>query len=187
VARETRFLHVAGKSGNKGTDSVLRAWQQIPNGLPPLTVVASNVEFKVLWEKNHSNIEFFPKVEESHLIQLMNSHKFHIQPSPYEGFGHVQHEGLGCGAFVIVTAAPPFISRDHFTTGTQTGFFPIIAPSHFVPSRLAQMAHVTPEAVRKACTDMLTFAGAFNASGRKCFWQDREFFRSTFMRLVESV
>jgi hypothetical protein len=187
IPRQNRFLHIAGKSGNKGTDAVIRAWQHTPNGLPPLTVVASNAEFKLLWEKNHSNIEFFSKVDEAHLVMLMNSHQFHIQPSPYEGFGHVQHEGLGCGAFVIVTAAPPFISRDHFNTGTPTGFFPIVVPSHSVSSRLAQMAHVTPEAVRKACTDMLTFAGAFNASGRNVFLKDREFFRETFMRLVESV
>ncbi len=114
IPRENRFLHVAGKSGNKGTAAVLSAWQMIPNNLPPLTVVASNPEFKVQWERNQSNIAFFQKVDESELARLMNSHKFHIMPSPYEGFGHAQHEGLGCGACVITMNAPPFKASGAF-------------------------------------------------------------------------
>ena len=36
--RERAFLHVAGKSGNKGTQAVLAAWRQHPHW-PPLTMV----------------------------------------------------------------------------------------------------------------------------------------------------
>jgi hypothetical protein len=189
IPRQNRFLHIAGKSGNKGTDAVIRAWQRIPNILPPLTVVASNSEFKLLWETNHSNIDFFSKVDELELVRLMNSHLFHIQPSPYEGFGHVQHEGLGCGAFVIVTAAPPFIASDHWTNGTQTAFFPIVKPMSTVKSRLATMSLVTPETVREACERVMGWFGdsIFNVGARREFLSDREFFRKTFMRLVESV
>lgn len=189
IPRQNRFLHVAGKSGNKGTNAVIRAWQRIPNILPPLTVVASNPEFKTLWEMNHSNIDFFQKVDESHLIELMNSHKFHIAPSPYEGFGHVQHEGLGCGANVIVTEAPPFICPTHATTGTLTDFLPLVKPVATMKQRLATMSMVTPETVYSACVDALNlFADCtFNLSARHGFLIEREKFRATFMQLVESV
>ena len=185
IPRQNRFLHVAGKSGNKGTNAVLRAWQQIPNGLPPLTVVASNPEFKALWEKNHSNIEFFPKVDESHLIQLMNSHQFHVAPSPYEGFGHSLSEGLGCGAFMVTTDASPMRDR----TGVLKDC--LVSVQHSLPQRLALMHTVSPDAVRAACLKAaalrpLTMQGAYKFA-RNSFLADREFFRSTFMRLVESV
>src|SRR5271156_2983317 len=147
IPRQNRFLHIAGKSGNKGTDAVIRAWQQIPNGLPPLTVVASNPEFKALWEKNHSNIEFFPKVDELHLIQLMNSHRYHIAPSPYEGFGHSIHEGLGCGALVVTTSAPP-MSQIHGVAA----LVPVTVP---VKQRLAMMYHVTPQDVNSTCRTLV--------------------------------
>jgi glycosyltransferase involved in cell wall biosynthesis len=186
VPRENRFLHVAGKSASKGTAAVLSAWQMIPNQLPPLTVVASNAEFKIQWEQNHSNISFFQKVDEPELIRLMNSHKVHIMPSPYEGFGHAQHEGTGCGASVITMAAPPFIAPDHDTKGTQTGMFPVIPPAGFTKQRLAQMARTTPNDVRDACHYVFNMMHdcVYNQSARVYFLENREFFRRTFMQLV---
>jgi hypothetical protein len=190
IPRQNRFLHVAGKSGNKGTNAVLRAWQQIPNGLLPLTVVASNPEFKVLWEKNHSNIEFFSKVDDSHLIQLMNSHRYHIAPSPYEGFGHAQHEGLGCGAFVTTVAAPPM----NDLAGNAKGMFPLIPVAYQTKQRLATMSFVTPESIRQSCLDLQHLieyvpgaAESHMRARRRFFLENRDFFRNTFMRLVESV
>lgn len=183
IPRQNRFLHVAGKSGNKGTNAVLRAWQQIPNGLPPLTVVASNPEFKALWEKNHSNIEFFPKVDESHLIQLMNSHRYHVAPSPYEGFGHSIHEALGCSALVVTTSAPP-MSQVHGVAA----LVPVTTP---VKQRLAMMYHVTPQDVNSTCRALVAESSDFHAlrsaNARQQFLGNRNFFRSEFMRLVESV
>ena len=183
IPRQNRFLHIAGKSGNKGTDAVIRAWQHIPNGLPPLTVVASNPEFKVLWEKNHSNIEFFQKVDELHLIQLMNSHRFHIAPSPYEGFGHSIHEGLGCSALVVTTSAPPMSQIQG-----AAALVPVHAP---VQQRLAKMYHVTPQDVRATCQAVAAEPevrrALRSANARQQFLSDRQFFRDEFMRLVESV
>lgn len=181
IPRQNRFLHVAGKSGNKGTDAVIRAWQHIPNSLWPLTVVASNPEYRILWERNHSNIEFFSKVDEPELIRLMNSCRFHVAPSPYEGFGHSIHEGWSCGAFVIVPDAPVYQGA--------TASFPLIRVSNYMPQRLAKMAQCTPVDVRDACATAVHDFGDADVTQctRKFFLEDREFFRTTFMRLVESV
>ena len=173
IPRQNSFLHVAGKSGNKGTNAVLRAWQQIPNGLPPLTVVASNPEFKALWEKNHSNIEFFQKVDESHLIQLMNSHRYHVAPSPYEGFGHSIHEALGCSALVVTTSAPP-MSQIHGVAA----LVPVTTP---VKQRLAMMYHVTPQDVNSTCRALVEESSDSkamrSANARQQFLGNRNFFR----------
>ena len=182
VRRENTFLHIAGKSANKGTAAVLAAWQMIPNGLPPLTVVASNPEFKAQFEQNRSNITFYhDKIDEPLLQDLMNRNKFHIQPSPYEGFGHVQHEGMGCANMVIVVNAPPFQGY--------TGSLPIVQPSHFTQQRLARMAQVAPNSVRLSCLGALDMFHdtEFNVGARVFFLKNRDFFRKTFMALVEGV
>ena len=186
IPRQNRFLHIAGKSGNKGTESVIRAWQHIPNGLPPLTVVASNAEFKLLWEKNHSNIEFFSKVDEPELVRLMNACRYHVAPSPYEGFGHSIHEGIGVGAIVVTPNAPPM--KDFY------GAFAHIPVASTTKCRLATMSMVTPDAVRATCAATVARVScledgrwAAQSYQRQWFLQDRKFFRETFMRLVESV
>lgn len=140
ISKKPTFLHVAGKSGNKGTMEVLKAWQLIPNTLAPITVVASNPEFKAQWNLNHSNITFYEKVDEPTLKRLMNESLFHILPSPYEGYGHAQHEGLLVGAAVIGMNAPPFNDRREGVAG-------IIEPTHIEVQRLASMAHTSPENV----------------------------------------
>lgn len=178
VPRERRFLHVAGKSANKGTAAVLDAWQKIPNSLLPLTVVASNPEFKQQWERNHSNITFVEKVDEAELKRLMNSHFFHIAPSPYEGFGHAQNEGLGVGAVVIVVDAPPFQGY--------TGTFPVVGVHHTSTQRLATMSHASADGVIHAALDMQHFFYDVtrNQGARTYFLDNRKFFRKTFMDLV---
>ena len=188
IPRENRFLHVAGKSGNKGTGAVIDAWQIIPNLLPPLTVVASNPEYLKQFERNRSNIDFRVKVTEAELVRLMNSHRFHIAPSPYEGFGHSIYEGAGCGAYVIVMAAPPFLSAQHDTQGTNTGLFPIVPVASTSVSRLATMSHANGIGVRNACGSMLQFQDCgINVGTRSWFLENNEFFRKTFLSLVESA
>ena len=156
--------------------------------LPPLTVVASNIEYTRQFEKNRANIDFRTKVTEEELVRLMNSHKFHICPSPYEGFGHSIHEGAGCGAYVIVMAAPPFLSATHQTTGTHTGLFPIVPVHDTSISRLAIMSRANAIGVRNACGGMLQFQDADkNLGARNWFLENNEFFRKTILALVESV
>lgn len=189
IPRENRFLHVAGKSGNKGTAEVIAAWQLIPNVLPPITVVASNPEFQKQFEQNRSNIDFRTKVTEDELVRLMNSHKFHIAPSPYEGFGHSIYEGAGCGASVIVMAAPPFLAPAHELTGTHTGLFPIISVARTSVSRLATMSHADAHRVRNACVTMMNQFHdiSFNSGARNWFLENNQKFREQFLALVESV
>jgi glycosyltransferase involved in cell wall biosynthesis len=87
VKRERKFLHVAGKSQLKNTDSVVKG------------CALAGVELTVVKEPH--------RVSEEELIQLYNSHQFFLCPSASEGYGMALHEALGCGACVITTDAAP--------------------------------------------------------------------------------
>jgi hypothetical protein len=180
VPRENRFLHVAGKSGNKGTKAVLDAWQMIPNLLPPLTVVASNPEYMRQFEKNRSNIDFRSKVTEPELARLMNGHKFHVCPSPYEGFGHSIHEGMGCDAFVVTMDAPPFQGY--------LGTFAIVPVATTIKQRLATMSNADGLGVRSACQKMMAqFEHQVSGSGaRGYFLKNNKFFQDMILDLVNA-
>lgn len=101
VQRERVFLHVGGKSPNKGTSLLISCWraewprlivvtaQSIRSELPNVTIVRR-------------------RTSDAELRRLQNECLFHIYPSQYEGFGHAQWEGLSCGAIVFATDGPPF-------------------------------------------------------------------------------
>lgn len=104
TAKQRRFLHVAGLSINKNTQSVVDAWvkHKIEH---PLTVVCARKD--VLPDIRHPNIRIFRRVDDALLNQLQRSHWFHLCVSKYEGWGHYIHEATSCGGLVITHDKPP--------------------------------------------------------------------------------
>ncbi|MGH8148016.1 MAG: glycosyltransferase [Rhodanobacteraceae bacterium] len=105
VPRERAFFHLAGRSENKGTETLLALWRRHPEW-PRLTVLqsprsarpgppASNIVHR---------IDYIPDDE---LKRVQNSHRFHLCPSETEGFGHYLVEAMGVGAVVVTLDAPP--------------------------------------------------------------------------------
>jgi glycosyltransferase involved in cell wall biosynthesis len=92
VARQRKFLHVAGKSGLKNTEATVEGCR------------LAGVELTVVREPQ--------RVSEEELIQLFNSYQFFLCPSAAEGYGMALHEALGCGACVITTDAAPMNEID---------------------------------------------------------------------------
>lgn len=106
VPRRRAFLHVAGKSGNKGTRAVLEAWRQHPHW-PPLTVVQRSKRLAQN-EPVPANVTLLTRyLSDEALRELQNSHRFHLCPSQAEGFGHYLMEALGVGAVVLTTDGAP--------------------------------------------------------------------------------
>jgi glycosyltransferase involved in cell wall biosynthesis len=105
VPRERAFFHLAGRSSNKGTDTMLALWQKHPEW-PKLTLLQSpRVDRPLVSAPNISHrIDYIPDVE---LRRLQNAHRFHLCPSETEGFGHYLVEAMGVGAAVITLDAPP--------------------------------------------------------------------------------
>ena len=197
IPREVKFLHIAGKSEYKNTEAVCRAWRMSKRlehfgPLPHLTIVARapifDEQFKAENPFPENNVTHIARATDEEIIQLMNSHQFHLIPSMYEGFGHVVHEALGCSGLVITTAAPPMNSYDGILSEC-------LVPVHYsVPRSLAQLHHVSPQAVAVMVRQAVQIqwshpeqAAEKMKAARIAFLANREFFRTTFMGLVDGV
>jgi len=105
VERKNNFLHLGGKSWQKGTESVLSSFNK--NKLP-LTFIHSNKNFDDLHkEKNIHYISNF--LDSGELDIIINENVIHICPSIYEGWGHYMYEALSVGALTYVTKLPMFV------------------------------------------------------------------------------
>jgi hypothetical protein len=182
VAREEKFLHVAGKSEYKNTAAVLRCWRAY-QGLPPLTVVCSNPKFNTIHIPSMtiagSPITHYSRISEEQLKRFMNSHKYHIIPSEYEGFGHAIHEGLGCNAVVLTTDAPPMNTYEGIC---RAGIIPVVER---IPRSLALLNKVTPSCIRAAIYDAMNSVMFDEDAPRKAFLKNREFFRSVLWSEIQ--
>lgn len=190
VPRQLRCLHVAGKSEYKNTEAVCQAWNMTRCMLPPLTVVSRNPKFNEYFQGEvpfpNGDVTHIARATDEEIIQLMNSHQIHVIPSMYEGFGHVIHEALGCGALVITTDAPPMNTYDGVL---RECLIPVQLRN---PRALAQLNVVSGlevnEAVRRSPD--YTSPAAFEVKSKKAreaFLANREFFRTTFMGLVDAI
>ncbi|HJU08220.1 MAG TPA: glycosyltransferase [Rhodanobacteraceae bacterium] len=105
VPRERAFFHLAGRSSNKGTDTLLSLWQKHPEW-PKLTVLQSSRVDRPL--VNAPNIAHrVDYIADDELKRMQNAHRFHLCPSETEGFGHYLVEAMGVGAVVVTLDAPP--------------------------------------------------------------------------------
>jgi glycosyltransferase involved in cell wall biosynthesis len=96
-----KFLHVGGKSPQKGTLAVLECWAKHPEW-PQLTVISSLPEATELSE--HNNIRLITNfITDKELVHIANTHGIHLCPSKAEGFGHTIVEGLSTNAIVLTT------------------------------------------------------------------------------------
>jgi glycosyltransferase involved in cell wall biosynthesis len=105
VPRKHAFFHGPGRSGNKGTLSLLALWGKHPEW-PTLTVA---------WRRKRVEIETLPAnvilirdhLSDADYRRLQNEHRFHICPSQTEGFGHYLVEAMSCRAVVVTLDAEP--------------------------------------------------------------------------------
>jgi len=196
IPREHKFLHVAGKSEHKNTEAVIRAWRMtrlLHMPAPPqLTIISRAPCFQEslshLDQHPDKNIVHYQRVSDEEIIQMMNSHMFHLIPSMYEGFGHCIHEALGCGGLVITTNAPPMNSYEGILQDC------VIPPCSIVSRALAHLNYVSCQQVNDAARKASQMAysnpdlvAEKSRQAREAFLQNRKFFRDTFMGLVNSV
>lgn len=105
VARRPQFLHLPGRSNNKGTQALLRLWAEHPQW-PKLTVLWRSRD--AAFAQAPGNVEWLrERLDDDALRQLQNAHAFHLCPSETEGYGHYLVEALGVGAVTATLDAPP--------------------------------------------------------------------------------
>ncbi len=96
-------LHLAGKSGEKGTPAVIDVWSQ-DLSLPNLLVIRHNIASPL----HQENLQWISEVQPLDTIRhYQNCCGIHLCPSLTEGFGHYIMEGMSTGAIIITTDAPP--------------------------------------------------------------------------------
>jgi glycosyltransferase involved in cell wall biosynthesis len=98
------YIHVQGRSGSKGTATIVQAWKKHRHW-PMLTLVTRDVALLSITCPNIRVITDF--LTEVDLNKLMNVAGVHLCTSETEGFGHSINEALSTGALVISTDAPP--------------------------------------------------------------------------------
>jgi hypothetical protein len=104
------FIHIAGKSEQKGTIAILNVWQKHPEW--PLLKVISRREEHL--EYQAENIEFITEfLTEYQLKTLINQCGVHLCPSESEGFGHNIVEAMSANSIVVTTNAPPMNELIH--------------------------------------------------------------------------
>lgn len=105
VPRRRAFFHGPGRSGNKGTEALLRLWSAHPEW-PSLTLV---------WRRKNIDPASLPAnvtlladyLDDDSYRRLQNEHRFHLCPSRTEGYGHYIAEAMSCGAVVVTLDAEP--------------------------------------------------------------------------------
>lgn len=176
--RPLGFLHVAGGSTCKGTQAILDAWAH--HGIEhPLTVVTF-VPGSFRWPRCSTIKAITSRITDAQLAELQRTIPVHLQPSEYEGFGHVIHEGLSVGACVVTTDAEPMRSVD--------GVADVVGVFRSWPMGSARMWGVSPGAVAETVRRVAARpAEWFEETGRSAvaaFEAQRAEFRSAFLREV---
>jgi len=103
-----RWMHLAGKSSQKSTATVIETWLANPD-FPTLTFVhdpTNRVCAEIACDAPNV-VRIAERLTDRDLAELMNSHQVHICPSEMEGFGHSLNEALSCQAVTMTTDAPP--------------------------------------------------------------------------------
>lgn len=187
VERQRKFLHVAGQSRYKNSQAVAYAFAKYFDDSDcrrELTFVGAYPE-EVQFARDHKNVRYIQRTSDKELKQLMNDHLFHLIPSGAEGWGHVIHEGLSCGAIVITTNFPPMNEFDGICREL------LVPYQRTTPELAAQRAFVgameVKAIVEKAWTANPAMLAVTSAHAREAFLAQRETFRAAFKAVVEAA
>ncbi|RLS33411.1 MAG: glycosyltransferase [Planctomycetota bacterium] len=158
VVKEPKtFLHVAGRSRQKGTSALLEAWRRNP-GWPRRVVIQNPERAQIV---TLPNVEYRPiRLDDEELRLLQNRSEFHLYPSEAEGFGHVLCESMGLGGIVMTTDAPPMnelvandrgllVSYDRTSPqGLGTNYYAAVSSIEAAVERMLQMSDQEKQVLR---------------------------------------
>jgi hypothetical protein len=186
IPRVRKFLHVFGQSRYKSTPAVCYAFSKCDyqDEKLPLTIVGAYPE-EIKFAEGSKNVTYHQRVSDSEMKQLLNSHLFAVVPSGAEGWGHVIHESLACGAIVLTMDFPPMnefagLPRELLVRYQRT--IPELAAQRALTGALE-----IAEAVNKAIRLSQSRIDEISINARESFLSQRESFRKRFKDVVDGV
>lgn len=170
----SRFIHIAGKSRQKGSATLLHVWARRPDW-PTLTVICRDAEIGV--GIMAPNIVWLNELGDSELRQMQNRSGVHLCPSEAEGFGHYIAEAMSCGALVLTTDAAPM---NELVTANRGILVPFAGRK---PQMLGFNYYVDEFALEAAIDEIVLLA---DAQKRELGARAREWFSTTKTRFAEN-
>jgi len=101
------LLHNAGYVGlknRKGTDIVLKAFQEIRKNIDIRLIINSQVPLEKYGDLSSVDVRIGEKIE---INDIYSEGDIYLAPSRFEGYGLAMSEAMACGFPVITTDAPP--------------------------------------------------------------------------------
>lgn len=174
------FLHIAGGSTMKGTQTILDAWHRYHIEYPLTLVTTIPQAFRT---HRNPKVAGYTRLPDERLAGMQRRILFHLQPSAYEGFGHVLHEGLSVGALVVTTAGAPM--------NESPGVLPLVRTDQCFPLKSARVWGCSPLAILDAVTEVSDLrtgeVAELRQRARAAFVAERAAFRDALARELEAV
>lgn len=165
VGRERAFFHSWCGNINKGTRTVLRAFEY--DGTRELP----------------TRFYYGSPIPERELRRQQNACLFHVLPSAVEGYGHSIHEALSCGAIVATVDGPPM--------NESLGIASKVKARRVSRQNLADLYECRPEDLAKAAEWMWSLDDeqikALRDRARQAYLSERAAFRERFREALEGL
>ncbi len=176
------FLHLAGRSTLKGTDTILSLWEKHPEW-PTLTLIQCKENAPASVPSNIRLITDY--IPHSEIKQHLNRHGIHLCTSLSEGWGHYIVEAMSCHACVVTTDAPPMNELITPARGIPVPFH------HSEPRHLGTNFYIDPAKLESNIRQLLLMPPdqkqSFGNNARTWFEKNDEQFRQSLPRVLGEI
>jgi len=183
VTKHAGFFHLAGKSSNKGTESLIALWQKHPDW--PLLTIVQHPSKADVDASTHNIRHILRYLDDAELKLMQNGHLFHLCISETEGFGHYLMEAMSMKAVVIATDAPPMNELVTKDRGLLVGY------DRTSQQNLATCYHVGEEQLRSVIEQALAMTAlqtdALGLAARDFFLSNDAQFKQRIHWLMEDM
>lgn len=176
------FLHLAGRSTLKGTETILDLWKKHPEW-PTLTLLQCKENAP---DNVPANIQLISEyIQHKDIRKKLNTHGIHLCTSLSEGWGHYIAEAMSCRALVVTTDAPPM---NELVTPARG----VTIPYHqSEPRHLGMNFHVDPYKLEQNIQQLLSMSEdkktAIGNNARTWFKENENIFRRKFTQTLEKI
>ena len=174
------YLHLAGRSTLKGTETILDLWSKHPDW-PLLTLIQCEKNAPKYVPDNVRLITKYLTTEE--LRNEMNQHGVHLCTSQSEGWGHYIVEAMSCSALVVTTDAPPM----NEIIGPDRGM--LVPFENEEPRHLGSNFYVNPLALAKLINEIFLMTDSeiieYGHKARDWFEKNQTRFVECFPKVIQ--